>query len=38
MPTLMLTHGIKDITQFTMNDILLENYQSHGPIKAEMAV
>jgi thymidylate synthase len=38
LPTLMLAHGIKDITQFTMNDILLENYQSHGPIKAEMAV
>jgi thymidylate synthase len=38
LPTLMLTHGIKDITQFTMNDILLENYKSHGPIKAEMAV
>jgi thymidylate synthase len=38
MPTLMLTHGIKDITEFTMNDILLENYQSHGPIKAPMAV
>ncbi len=38
LPTLMLTHGIKDITHFTMNDIYLDNYQSHGPIKANMAV
>jgi thymidylate synthase len=37
-PTLMLTHDIKDISQFTMNDIHLDNYQSHGPLKASMAV
>ena len=38
LPTLMLTHGIKDITHFTMDDIYLDNYQCHGPIKANMAV
>jgi len=38
LPTLMLTHDIKDISQFTMNDIYLDNYQSHGPLKATMAV
>ena len=37
-PTLMLNPDIKDISKFTMNDIKLENYVSHGPIKAEMAV
>lgn len=38
MPALILNPDIKDITQFTMNDIHLEGYQSHGQIKAEMAV
>lgn len=38
LPTLFLTHDIKDIDKFTMNDIHLENYQSHGSIKAPMAV
>ena len=38
LPTLFLTDGITDITKFTMNDILLEGYQSHGAIKASMAV
>jgi thymidylate synthase len=37
-PTLFLTHDIKDITKFTMNDIHLDNYQSHGTLKAPMAV
>lgn len=37
-PTLWLNPEIKDITKFTMADIRLDNYQSHGPIKAEMAV
>ena len=37
-PQLSLNPDIKDITKFTMNDIALNNYQSHGPIKAEMAV
>ena len=37
-PTLNLTASIKDITMFTMADIQLVDYQSHGTIKAEMAV
>jgi thymidylate synthase len=37
-PTLVLNPDIKDINKFTINDIKLENYVSHGPIKAEMAV
>ena len=38
MPQLYLNPEITDITKFTMNDIRLENYQSHGAIKAKMAV
>lgn len=38
LPTLWLNPDIQDITKFTMADIRLDNYQSHGPIKAEMAV
>lgn len=38
MPSLILNPDVKDITKFTMNDIHLEGYESHGPIKAEMAV
>jgi thymidylate synthase len=37
LPTLLLTEGISDITKFTMEDIVLENYQSHDAIKAPMA-
>ena len=37
-PTLWLNPDITDITKFTMNDIALTGYQSHGAIKAEMAV
>ena len=37
-PILFLNPDIKDITKFTMNDILLNNYQSHPPITADMAV
>ena len=37
-PALILNPNIKDITKFTMNDIVLEGYQSHGQIKATMAV
>jgi thymidylate synthase len=37
-PTLWLNPDIQDITKFTMEDIRLDNYQSHGAIKAEMAV
>ena len=38
MPQLYLNPEITDITKFTMNDIRLENYQSHEAIKAKMAV
>jgi thymidylate synthase len=38
MPALILNPDVKDITQFTMNDIHLEGYESHGQIKADMAV
>ena len=38
LPRLWLNPDIKDIDSFTMEDIKLENYQSHGTIKAEMAV
>jgi thymidylate synthase len=37
-PTLILNPTVKDINGFTMNDIALNEYQSHGPIKAPMAV
>jgi thymidylate synthase len=37
-PQLVLNKDILDITKFTMADIRLDNYQSHGVIKAEMAV
>lgn len=38
LPTLWLNPEITDITKFTMADIRLDGYQSHGAIKAEMAV
>lgn len=38
LPTLWLNPDVKDIDSFTMNDIKLLNYQSHGPLKAPMAV
>ncbi|XKT74580.1 MAG: thymidylate synthase [Patescibacteria group bacterium UBA2163] len=37
-PTLWLNPEVKDIDGFTMDDIKLENYEHHPPIKAEMAV
>jgi thymidylate synthase len=37
-PTLVLNPDVKDINKFTMVDITLENYKSHGTIKANMAV
>lgn len=37
-PTLWLNPDIKMIDKFTMNDVKLVNYESHGTIKAEMAV
>jgi thymidylate synthase len=38
LPTLMLNASKTNIFEMTMEDIHLENYQSHGPIKASMAV
>jgi thymidylate synthase len=38
LPRLFLNFDIKDITKFTMDDIHLEDYQCHGPLKATMAV
>lgn len=38
MPALILNPDITNITDFTMNDIHLEGYESHGAIKADMAV
>jgi len=38
LPLLFLNPDIKSIDKFTMDDILLFDYQSHGTIKAEMAV
>ena len=38
LPTLMLNASKINIFEMTMADIHLENYQSHGPIKANMAV
>jgi thymidylate synthase len=37
-PQLLLSPGIDDITKFTMGDIILHDYQSHGAIRARMAV
>jgi thymidylate synthase len=37
-PTLWLNPEIKDIDKFAMDDIKLENYESHPSIKAPMAV
>jgi thymidylate synthase len=37
-PTLWLNSEIKDIDKFTVNDVQLVNYESHGTIKANMAV
>lgn len=38
LPKLWLNPDIKNIHKFSMDDIRLEGYQSHGPIKATMAV
>jgi thymidylate synthase len=37
-PRLLLSPGIDDITKFTMGDIVLHDYESHGAIRAKMAV
>jgi thymidylate synthase len=38
LPTLWLNPEVKSIDNFTMDDIKLQNYQSHDSIKAKMAV
>lgn len=38
LPMLLLRSEIKNIDKFLMDDIILDDYQSHGTIKAEMAV
>jgi thymidylate synthase len=38
LPKLYLNFDNKNIFKTTMNDIVLDGYQSHGPIKAKMAV
>lgn len=38
LPKLWLNSEVKDIDSFTMDDITLENYESHATIKADMAV
>ena len=37
-PSLWLNPDVKNIDDFTMDDIKLENYEHHPPIKADMAV
>ena len=38
LPTLWLNPKVRDIDGFSMEDIKLENYQSHSTIKAKMIV
>jgi thymidylate synthase len=38
LPLLFLNPDLKNIDKFSMDDILLFDYQSHGTIKADMAV
>lgn len=38
LPQIWLNPSVKDIDSFTMDDIKLENYKHHDPIKAKMAV
>lgn len=38
LPQLWINPEVTDIDKFTMEDVKLVGYESHGPIKAEMAV
>lgn len=38
LPRLYLNYDVRNIDKFTMNDIILDEYQSHGALKAPMAV
>ena len=38
LPTLWLNPDVKDIDNFTMDDVQLKDYKSHGQIEANMAV
>jgi thymidylate synthase len=38
LPTMKLNPAVKDIFEFKFEDFTLENYQSHGAIKAPVAV
>ena len=38
MPKLWLSPDIKDIDKFTMDDIHVEGYDPHPPIRAEVVV
>ena len=38
LPTLWINPDVTDIEKFTMGDIKLVDYQSHGQLKAPMAV
>jgi len=38
LPSLYLNPSVTDITKFTMDDIVLQNYESHDTITAPMAV
>lgn len=38
LPTLWLNPDVKDIDKFTMDDVQLKDYKSHGQLKANMAV
>jgi thymidylate synthase len=38
LPTMKINPEVKDIFAFTREDFVLENYQAHPTIKAEIAV
>ena len=38
LPTLLLNESVKDIDDFTMNDIAIKDYKCHPTIKGDMAV